>query len=111
MESQTSHWTKTELEIYILLLCANADSVVTKEEIDAIKSKFEPEKFENIYSEFSSDTEEEGLRKIEGNICLHEYSYKELSEIKSEMKNIFLSDNKFNMMERNLERILNRILY
>lgn len=111
MESQTRQWTKDELEIYILLLCANADSVITEEEMEAIRSKFNPATFENIYKEFQHDSEDEGLKKIENNICYHEYSHKELSEMKVEMQNIFHADNRYSLMEHNMERILNRILY
>ena len=111
MESQTSHWTKTELEIYILLLCANADSVETEEEIEIIRSKFDAETFERIYEEFSNDTEDEGLNKIEQDICRHEYSHKELLDIKLEMKNVFYTDKRYSLMEHNMERILDKILY
>ena len=111
MKNQKNDWTKKELEIYILLLCANADSVQTKEEIDLIRSKFDSKTFETIYNEFSNDTEDEGFHKIEENIRFHEYSHKELSEIRSEMKSVFYSDNKYSQTERNMERVLNKILY
>lgn len=111
MASQTDQWTKKELEIYILLLCANADSVQTEEEIKTIKQKYDEATFENIYREFLNDSEEEALQKIEDNICYHEYSFKELSGIRNEMKRIFYSDNKYSLPEQNLERVLNRILY
>ena len=111
MESQTRQWTKDELEIYILLLCANADSVITQEEVDSIGAKFNSATFDKIYEEFKDDSEDDGLKKIEHNICHHEYSHKELSEIRSDMKTIFYADNRYSLMERNMERILNRILY
>lgn len=95
MKSQNNHWTKTELEIYILLLCAGADSVETKEEVDLIRSRFDTKTFESIHHEFKKDTEDEGLNKIEENIRFHEYSHKELSEIWSEMKKVFYSDKRY----------------
>lgn len=111
MESQNSHWSKIELEIYILLLCANTDAVETEEELNAIKEKFDQSTFDNVYREFKNDSEEEGLKKIESNIGFHEYSFKELCEIRSDMKKVFYSDKKYNLAEQNMERILNRILY
>lgn len=111
MKNQNNNWTKTDLEIYILLLCANADAIETKEEIDLIKSNFDAETFERIYNEFSKHTEEESFHKIEENIRYHEYSHKELSEIRSEMKKVFYSDKRYNQMERNMERVLHRIIY
>lgn len=104
-------WTKKELQTYILLLCANADSNETEEEINLIKNKTDIETFEKIHKEFSKDTEEVRFEKIEENIHLHEYSTMELSEFRKEMYEIFLADKKYLLMERNLDRILDNILY
>ena len=111
MKNDKVDWTKPELEAYILLLCANADSKETKEEVELIRSQAENESFEKIYSEFSGDTEEESLEKIESCVACHEYSHKELSEIRQRMKKVFFADQKYGLMERNLERILKRIIY
>lgn len=111
MKSEQQHWTKAELQIYILFLCANADSKMTEEEIELIKSKTDKATFEKIYQEFSGDTEEESLEKIQDNLALHEYSHKELSELRKEMFEIFFSDKKFSMMENTLDKILDNILY
>ena len=56
MTSKSNNWNKQELKIYILLLCANADSVKSKEEIELIKSKTNSETFDKIFKEFSKDT-------------------------------------------------------
>lgn len=111
MESEKNHWTKTELQIYILMLCANADMQETKEEIDIIKSKVDDETFNKVYEEFCADTQDESLTKIERNIAMHHYSHRELNQIRKEMKEVFFTDKNFKMMERNLERILNNMLY
>ncbi len=111
MKEESSPWTKSELQIYILLLCANADSVETEEEINLVRSKTDKETFERIYAEFSRDTEEESLEKIQDNLVLHEYSHKELIELRKEMFEIFFSDKKFSMMENTLDKILDNILY
>ena len=111
MKGEKSHWTKSELQIYILMLCANADSKVTTEEIELIKSKTNQETFEKMYEEFNGDTEEESLEKIQDNLVVHEYSHKELSELRKEMFEVFFSDKKFSMMENTLDKILDNILY
>ncbi len=111
MKSETNTWTKTELQIYILLLCANADSVESKEEINLIKSKVDKKTFRKIYNEFCNDTEENSFEKIDANIHLHKYNQTELSNIHKEINEIFLADNKFGMMEQNLNRILDNIIY
>ena len=111
MNSQDQDWTKAELQIYILLLCANADSVETEQEIKLIKSKTDKETFDKMYREFSGDTEEESLEKIQDNMVLHEYSHKEIAALRKEMFEIFFSDKKFSMMENTLDKILDNIIY
>tara|TARA_R110000868_G_scaffold44318_2_gene148157 strand:+ start:3905 stop:4240 length:336 start_codon:yes stop_codon:yes gene_type:complete len=111
MKSETNKWTKTELQTYILLLCANADSVESKKEIKLIKSKVEKKTFKTIYKEFIKDTEEERFQKIDETIHLHEYSNTELATFRKEINEVFFVDNEFAMMESNLNRILDNILY
>jgi Mn-dependent DtxR family transcriptional regulator len=111
MGTKTPNWTKLELHIYILLLCANADSEETEEEINFIKSKSDPETFERMYKEFKDDSESRTLKKIQENIERHDYSTMELIEFRKEVHQIFTSDGKFHRMEKNLDRILDNILY
>ena len=111
MKSKKEPWTKLELKIYILLLCANADSVRSKAEIKLIKSKIDSKTFKKINKEFSRDTEKKRFKKIDDNVQLHDYSNNELKELRMEMHEIFNSDKDFGMMERNLDRILDNILY
>jgi len=111
MKNNQLKWSKTELKIYILLLCANADSVQTDEEINLIKTKIDSKKFEKIFKEFSSDTEDESLEKIQDNIGSQEYSNKEIYQLRKDMHEIFYTDKKFKMMERNLDRILENMIY
>lgn len=111
MTSKTNNWNKQELKIYILLLCANADSHESKEEIDLIKSKTNSETFEKIFKEFSKDSEDESLAKIDENIQLHYISRTELIDLQNEISEVFFSDNVITMMEKNLARILDNIIY
>ena len=111
MKNNQPNWTKKELEIYILLLCSNADSTITKEELNFIKSKVDKEDFDKIYKEFSEDTEDEALEKIDDNVQQHDYSPKEILAIRANMKSVFFTDNEFGMKEEYLDRIIDNILY
>jgi hypothetical protein len=111
MKSETKPWTKTELKIYVLLLCAEADVVISEDELSLIKSKTDPETFDRIYQEFSKDDEDTGLEKIQANVENHEYSIMELSQLKKEVHELFLSDKKMARKEHNIDRILDNILY
>ncbi len=107
----TNQWTKTELQTYIMLMCANADGEETKQELRMIKSKTDEDTFKKIYEEFFGDTEDEHFKKIDEAIHQHEYSPKELSEFRRDIYKIFFSDCSFGVMEQNLDRILDNILY
>ena len=111
MKTDKAVWTKAELQIYILLLCANADSKETPEELRLIRSNVDEKSFEKIYNEFSADNEDKSLEKICDSIALHEYSHRELVNLKKEMQKIFFSDKKYLIMERNLDKILDNIIY
>jgi hypothetical protein len=112
MKPENNDWTKEELQIYILMLCANADSNETKNGLKLIKSKSDKKTFRKIYEEFSKDSEEEeSLKKIDSAIHNHEYSQMELSKFHKDIRSIFFSDNTFSNMERNLDRTLNNIIY
>lgn len=111
MDTHQNRWTKTELQIYILLLCANVDAVETPKELQLIRSNVDEKSFERIYNEFSNDTKEESLKKIQDAVSQHEYSEKEMIQLKKEIHKIFLSDKKFMVMERNLEKLLDNIIY
>ncbi|MET2984128.1 hypothetical protein [Aureibaculum conchae] len=104
-------WSKIELQTYILLLCANADLIETGEEINLIKSKTDLKTFKKIHKEFKGDKEEKSLKKIRKNVHLHHFTDMELMEFRKEINTIFFMDKKFTMMERNLDRILDNILY
>jgi len=111
MKPQKNIWSKVELQVYILLLCAIADGHISDEELKMIKSKTDEETFQKIYQEFSADTDDERLDKIDAAIHLHRYSIIEIAAFRREMYEIFFSDCNFTMMEKNLDRILDNIIY
>ncbi len=111
MNKKRTHWSKTELKIYILLLCAKADSIEDLEELDLIKSRTSSKTFARLYREISYDDEDTSLTKISDTVAKLEYSHMELSELKKETREVFSCDGKFQMAERNLSKILDNIIY
>jgi len=111
MKNEMSQWSKSELKIYILILCAKIDGHETEEEIALIKSKTDIETFDKLYNEFCCDEEDGCFEKIEHAINQHEYSLKELHELKQEILEVFHSDEKFSTKERYLEKVFDNILY
>lgn len=111
MKSKPNKWTKEEFHIYTLLLCAHADSDESEDEINLIKRKVNAETYEKIYKEFKEDDEDERIEKVDDNIQLLEFTNIELAQLRREMYEIFFADCDFKMMERNLDRIFDNILY
>lgn len=111
MMSQPNQWDKSDLQLYILLLCANADNKETAKELDIIKSKVNGVKFKSIYSEFKRDKPENRLEKIELAIGAHHFTTMELSAFRTEIHEIFMSDGHLSLYEGRLDQILDNILY
>ena len=111
MKNELKKWSKEELKIYILLLCAKIDEEESEEELAIIKSKTDEATFNKVYNEFSCDEEDGCFEKIEEAIHYHEYAPKELQELKKEILDIFHSDQHFSMKERYLEKVFDNILY
>jgi hypothetical protein len=111
MKNELSIWSKAELKIYILLLCAKIDQEESEGEMALIKSKTDEATFNKLYKEFCCDEEDGCFEKIEDAINYHHYSPKELNNLKTEILDVFHSDKNFSMKERYLEKVFDNILY
>ncbi len=111
MKTNAASWSKEELKIYILLLCAKADQIENEEEIKLIKVKTSDEIFDKMYQESQNDDEDESLEKIQEALEWHQYSELELCHLKNEIQQVFAVDRKIARPESNLGRILENIIY
>jgi len=111
IKNEKHHWNKDELKCYILLLCAKADAVETKEELDLIKSMTTYKTFQKIYAEFCKDGEDQSLEKIRDSMRTNDYSYWELAKLRKEIEEVFASDGTILKKENTLRNILDKILY
>lgn len=110
MKEVTVNWTKEDLKVYILVYCANADFTESKFEIDLIKSKIQSSDFNKIHTEFENDNDFLSIQKIQYSVKEHGYSHEEIDVLLSEIKELFLSDGKYDVLEENLFRGLSHIL-
>ena len=109
MKEVTVNWTKEDLKIYILIYCANADFTESKFEIDMIKSKIQFSDFDKIHTEFEKDNDFLSIQKIQYSMREHNYSHEEIDTLKSEIKDLFFSDGKYDVLEENLFRGLSHL--
>ena len=110
MKKINTNWTKEELKIYILIYCANADFSESKFEVDFIKSKIQTSNFEKIHAEFEQDNDYLSIQKIQLSIEEHGYTNDETNRLFEEIKELFLSDKKYDILEQNLYRGLSHLL-
>ncbi|MBU2928156.1 hypothetical protein [Winogradskyella psychrotolerans] len=111
MKHKKPDWTKTELQIYIMLLCANADKTETEEELEMIQNSTSKITFLKMYKKFHKHSDKKRFKKIDAVIHNHNYSQMELAAFRREMYKIFFSDSKFTMLEERLDMTLDNILY
>ncbi|BAO55977.1 hypothetical protein [Nonlabens marinus] len=111
MTSVTDHWSKRELEVYILLLCALADSNAAQAELDLIHSKTDGPTFYKMAQEISGDSEKKSLKKIRKNIVYHDYSIQEIGNLRREMDEVFRADQVYVTKERLMNEVLQNIIY
>jgi hypothetical protein len=109
MKEIITNWTKEELEVYILIYCANANFSESKAETAFIRSKTVGNGFERIHDEFEKDNDYQSIQKIR--VTLEKYGYlkDDTGRLFEEVKELFLSDGKFDIMEQNLFRGLHHI--
>jgi len=110
MNKKITNWTKEELKVYILIYCANADFSESKFEVDFIKSKIKTNNFEKIQAEFEEDNDYQSIQKIQLSVEEHGYTNDEKNRLFGEIKELFLSDKKYDVLERNLYLGLSQIL-
>ena len=110
MEEFTTNWTHEELKGYMLLYCAHANFIVSKEEKEYIKSKVGEEEYKKIRDEFEDDNDYQQIQKIHATIERLEYSKEEIDEAFQSIKKLFLSDGEMDTLEQNIYRGLKHLL-
>lgn len=104
------NWTKEELKTYVLIYCANADFSESDVELNHIKSKIENGNFDKIHAEFKTDNDYQSIDKIHNSLEDLNFSNEEKKGLLEETKALFMSDEKFDILERNMFKGLSRIL-
>ena len=111
MNESTTEWSRDEFRAYILLYSAHADFIETDEERDMIKSKIDNTLFERIHAEFDVDSDFQRIQKIMSSAKRLDYSQEQVDTLMTEIKALFLSDGKYDILEKNMLRELKRLLH
>ncbi|MUP44450.1 hypothetical protein E0K83_01665 [Gramella sp. BOM4] len=110
MKKKDQTWSREELEIYVLLLCSDADFVQTPTELQFISTRVEGGSFDRIYNEYLHDSEDERIRKIKYAVDHQQLTRSDVEVLKKEIHELFLSNGHISESEKQLEDLLNDIL-
>lgn len=106
----TTDWTKNELLVYLLIWCANADFIEHDYEVELLLSKTNEATIKKIKKEIDRDNDMDRLNKVSDSIERLGLDKSDVHHLFQEMKEMFLSDGEYSMLEKNLERGLKHLL-
>ena len=110
MSNSSQHWSRNDLQAYLLLYCANADFSENEEELEIIKSKVSSSDFKAISKEFDKDNDYQGIQKIQVAVRRINLSEGQIDDLINETKTLFLSDGEFVATERALFAGIKKLL-
>ncbi len=110
MKDLETNWSRQELQTYLFIYSINADYKESKEELEAISLKTNEKVYKRMHAEFEKDNDYASIQKIKNSLNNLNYSKEELDKLFEEIKELFLSDGNYEILERNLMTGLKRVL-
>lgn len=101
---------KEEFEIYCLLIAANADFDITKQELIAMGAHTDPQTFVRIYNGFEADSEIERINTIKECKALYIKDELDRQSLFDKMKKVFFADGKFVAAEQSIFTMLRKLI-
>lgn len=106
----SDNWSERDLLAYFLLYCANADFTENEDERRLIESKVGSVDLDDIRYEFGKDNDSESLSKIQKAVTRLNYSSAEVNGLLVHAKELFMSDEDYDILEKNMHRALKKVL-
>lgn len=103
-------WTKVEFQAYVLLYVAQSDYTIKEREKALILNKVDKQAYQKIIEELNCDNDYQCIQKILFNLKKHQYSEADIDTLFADIKAIFLADEDFSTLEKNLFLGLKRVL-
>lgn len=101
---------KEEFEIYCLLIAANADFNITKQELIAMGAGTDPQLFVKVYNGFEADSDMERLDTIREHKALYVKDELDRQSLFDKMKKVFFADGKFVAAEQSVFTMLRKLI-
>ena len=102
--------TKEEFEIYCLLIAADADFDITKQELIAIGAHTDPQTFVRIYNGFEADNDIERLGTIREHKALYIKDELDRQNHFDKMKKVFFANGKHQAAEQSIFMMLRKLI-
>ncbi len=99
-----------EFLAYLFLYGASADLVIKENEIALILERVGKEKYERARELFEGKSDYERLQFILSHKSVHFPNEEDKEKVLAQLKELFLADKDFSIMEQNIFRILQKIL-
>jgi hypothetical protein len=82
----------------------------TNKEKNIIISKVDMNTFQKIHNEFDKDNDYQSIQKIISGLKEHNYSKMDIDLLFADIKGLFFADGEFDPLEKNMFRLLKKIL-
>lgn len=101
---------KEEFEIYCLIMAANADFNITRQELIAMGAHTNPELFVKVYNGFEADKDIERIDTIRECKALYIKDELDRQNLFDRMKEVFFADRKFQAAEKSIFTMLRKLI-
>jgi uncharacterized tellurite resistance protein B-like protein len=106
----SNDWSYAEFHAFVMFYAANADSRITAEETALIRANLTEEQFKNIETAFKNNGDAAVLNHILSYRTRYFSTATDRERLLNDMQVIFNADANFSMMERNVQRIFQRMI-
>jgi hypothetical protein len=103
-------WSYAEFHAFVLFYAANADSRITPEETELIRANLTEQQFLDIEAAFKSHADTAVLNHILTYKDRYFATNADRERLLADMQAVFNADNNFSIMERNMQRIFQRMI-
>ncbi len=103
-------WNFQEFSAFLMLYAASADLKVTSDEKEAILQKVNEDTFNTIWNEYHSMSDINKINTILSYKGLYFPTSDRTNELLDMMKKEFMADGEFSLLEKNLMRVLKKLL-
>jgi hypothetical protein len=105
-----NNWSYAEFHAFVMLYAANADNHITAEEMALIRPTLTAEQYTAVEKAFKQSTDSTVLNHILTYRDRYFATAADRERLLSDMQAIFNADANFSIMERNVQRIFQRII-